>query len=216
MLNKARFSRLTRVFLISAAFAGVFIAIRFALEPYRVQYWYKERKNDAPIEFFGLVVDGNGAPLPNARVRISVQSFRLWFLFSGELFETRTLHRVTDLEGRFEVSGQHGRSLSIDSVECQNLEWFREKLGFYGNTGYDYSSRGEFFYRPMRDSPAVFPLLKKGEHPTSLPSRGGANVRRWNGTIISEKLNVPEMPKHPAVKLPTAKPTTMRTETNGF
>jgi len=102
----------------------------------------------APIEFYGKVLDENTNPVEGASVSFQWDE-------SATVDVARTIATKSDLDGLFSLQGQHGRSLEV-SVS---------KDGYYASrgdkTGYLYALTSEKF-SPSMLNPVVFHLRKKG------------------------------------------------------
>jgi len=103
----------------------------------------------APIEFYGRVVDENSNAISGVNVHFS------WYEIPSETGE-RTADTRSDSEGLFSLHGKHGPSLSVG----------------FGKEGYYSSHRGEVTYNyalgpdilsPDPQNPVVFFLRKKGK-----------------------------------------------------
>jgi len=63
--------------------------------------------NDVPIVFYGRLVDQFGAPVPDAEITGSI------IVDNGAIQGTRRLTTVSDVNGRFQLSGGKGESLGV-------------------------------------------------------------------------------------------------------
>lgn len=95
-----------------------------------------------PLALYGIVVDQDGQPVGDARVKIGVAD-KPWD--SGSSYE-----RVTGSTGMFEITGVRGAGINVEVA----------KEGYYaGRESRRLLQSGEM---PSRDSPAVWRLYKKG------------------------------------------------------
>jgi hypothetical protein len=113
----------------------------------------------APIEFYGKVVDENTNPIEGVSVLFQWDE-------SATTDVAKTLTAESDSEGLFSLQGKHGRSLEV-SVS---------KEGYYSSqkdkTGYMYALTSEKFL-PSKLNPVVFHLHKKGQGVDLITSQYG-------------------------------------------
>jgi hypothetical protein len=113
----------------------------------------------APIDFYGKVVDENSNPVPNASIH-----FR-WIETPADGGE-RTAHTQSDSEGLFSLQGKLGRSLTV---------WF-SKEGYFsshkGQMGFLYAL-GQEIHSPDPRNPVIFRLWKKGQGAELITSDNG-------------------------------------------
>lgn len=124
-------------------------------EGIRMWQWWRAMQNvdrmdfewKFPIEFFGRVVDQNAHPVPAANIDMQ------WSVIGG----TRETSVVSDVDGRFSISGLVGRALTV-RVNAR---------GYVGGTdGQKTFEYAEFFdplfHVPDASNPVVFTLWKSG------------------------------------------------------
>jgi hypothetical protein len=114
-----------------------------AINAYLLSQW------QAPIEFYGKVVDENSNPVADANIHFS------WQEIPAE-DAMRTLDTKSDSDGLFSL--QHARGWTLDvSVG---------KAGYYtsqrDNSSFRYGSLGGGKFHPDSRNPVIFHLLKKG------------------------------------------------------
>ena len=113
----------------------------------------------APIDFYGRVVDEHGNPVPSASIH-----FR-WIETPAEDGE-RTADTQSDPEGLFSLQGKQGRSLTV---------WLG-KDGYYsshkGQMGFLYAL-GQEIHSPDPRNPVIFRLRKKGQGVELITSDNG-------------------------------------------
>lgn len=98
-----------------------------------------------PIDFYGRVVDQHGQPVAGAKVNL------IWSAI-GKTPE-RTL--LSDVEGRFEITGIQGKRLSV----IVSAPGYKE--GSTCNQSFEYSAFWEpFFHVPDKNNPTLFRLWK--------------------------------------------------------
>ncbi len=104
-----------------------------------------------PIEFYGRVVDQNGKPVPNAKVRGSAEIVRYWM--DQKWRENFT---TSDSDGYFHFSGLHGQSL----VVSPSKEGYESN---YSSMSFAYSSLTpeKERHKPDREMPVIFTMWKQ-------------------------------------------------------
>lgn len=168
--------------------------------------WVKrqQRKSQESFTFYGQVVDSSGSPIPEVKITIHINR-------PGTDPSTKRVDRVTDENGRFEVSDK-GRSIAIREVlgpghllydmDTAQYKGDRDSLGnsIRRNTrSFDFSeTRGTRTYRSDKDRPAVFVLVQTGDVIKVWPSRGGSEEQDWDDRTW---LNHPIRPREPSVEI---------------
>lgn len=79
-----------------------------------------QQASNRPIEFYGVVLDQYGKPVPYARVVYSVLDYEGTISFAGT---SRTYWKDTDPHGRFSVSGIKGEHITISKIEKNGYEF---------------------------------------------------------------------------------------------
>ena len=124
----------------------------------------------APIEFYGKVVDENSNPVVGAEI-----SFHWMEIPAND--GSRSFNTESDSEGLFSLRGALGPSLSL-SVS---------KAGYYTSrstpNGFRYALGNETFH-PDPQNPVVFHLLKKGKGESLIAMKRNYRVPR-DGTPVS-------------------------------
>jgi hypothetical protein len=121
------------------------------------QYDWKQ-----PINFYGKVVDENGAPVPGANIHFT------W----NDLSPTGTSHAETtdDESGLFSLTGQQGKRLSVTA----------SKPGYYSAgdaraASFEYANPADGLFTPDPNNPVVFHLRKKGAGVDLITSQYGVS-----------------------------------------
>lgn len=119
------------------------------------QYDWKQ-----PINFYGKVVDENGAPVPNASINFT------W----NDLSPQGTSHADTtsDENGLFSLTNRQGKRLSVTA----------SKPGYYSGgdaraASFEYANPADGLFTPDAASPVVFHLRKKGPGADLVTSQSG-------------------------------------------
>lgn len=113
------------------------------------------QRNNAPIAFYGRVVDQDGRPLQGVTVGFRVTAIPMIPVPWGP-DETSKGSRVTDQNGLFSVEGMRGVSLGVGSFEKSG---YRES-GFYRQGHVRYEPHSPERHIPNRDTPVEFMLIR--------------------------------------------------------
>jgi hypothetical protein len=109
---------------------------------------------NAPIDFYGRVLDQHGNPVPDADVK----------LFANDNWGERSSQyaRKTDEDGRFFLEGAKGLALGVEVSKpgFRVVPWSAGKPSSTGTFEYGLSSRGP--HQSSRDAPTIFVLYKPG------------------------------------------------------
>ncbi len=107
-----------------------------------------------PIEFYGQVIDQDSNPVPSVKINVSIlQQQTSLPTTSGDFPLTNNLVRLekeTGIDGRFEITGEKGQGVDIESISKK---------------GYEISSKSPNHFEPGISSfekPAVFKMWKEG------------------------------------------------------
>ncbi len=107
-----------------------------------------------PIQFYGKVIDQDGAPLPGVKITLSVRrtSEVLPGLTndSSDRFET-----VTDEGGRFQLTDAKGALLGVKALEKTGYEASPQSMRYFW-----YYENEDKKYRPDANAPEVFRMWK--------------------------------------------------------
>ena len=112
--------------------------------------------HNAPIDFYGMILDQDGQPLVGVPVQTAVW-FRKLIPNTGvaTLLETNTV--VSDSAGKFSISGLEGFTLFIRNVEAEGYE-----LDPKATPGFTYGPTQPINHVPEPDRPVVFRMWKRG------------------------------------------------------
>jgi len=108
------------------------------------------RLEDVPIKFYGIVVDQDETPLPNARVDWSITKPGY---YSNPPDVKGTVS--TDQAGRFAITGETGHFLDVDNIA---KDGYRQARSSYYDYSYGLASGGP--HVPDAKKPEVFVLVK--------------------------------------------------------
>lgn len=113
---------------------------------------------NASIDFYGRVVDQDGQPVSAAKVVLKIL---VGYLASPTQLGTRydNITLGTDTGGNFVVTGEHGHSVEIVSIEKDDYELSKRLTRLY-----PYSWSAEIFH-PDKNNPVLFVLWEKGKQP---------------------------------------------------
>lgn len=114
---------------------------------------FNEREN-VPLAFYGLVVDQDSNALENVQVELGVTEQYVRPFLTGVTGQTTRLQRQTGADGRFEVSGLKGHSVTVNSLSKEGYEpeFMRRDYGTYLAQG------------TAPDNPAVFKMWSTNLH----------------------------------------------------
>jgi len=139
---------------------------------------YREETHAKSFEFYGQVVDLDGNPVPEARVKLSVLRIPLLPFMD----EVKRFERTTDSEGRFKVD-EGGYSLSLDSIEKEGYEY-----------RFQYSPNRIFRFRPgktkkaelgqLPEQPVQFKIRKRGIPTLVLTGEAGYQLKPGAGRLF--------------------------------
>jgi hypothetical protein len=176
----------------AVGFLTLAVILRLALSPSRTAVLFEKWQREGQVCLHGRVVDAEGQPLAGARVLLCVDSFRLLSFVYGGTSNTRRFEAVTREDGTFSVMQRHGTRVYIEEITYDGLRHLYARDAGTGNTTFSYAS--EYGYQCDAASPAIFPMIKPGEQPRLLPSKGGAFRE---GPRVTP--NLPVVPRWPSV-----------------
>ena len=101
----------------------------------------------SPIDFYGLLLDQDGNPVPDAKVPYMI-SLPLGY----RIYSCRT-----QADGRFEIHRGKGLMLDIQDISVKGYEYH----GYQNNTKFDYQTCMTKHHVPDKDNPVVFHIRKK-------------------------------------------------------
>ena len=115
------------------------------------------RKSNVPIDFFGLVLDQDGQPIPDVRVTLSIRTAQeVATDVYSDIFEHPVL--TTGAVGRFALRGARGALLSLKSLEKPGYAASEKSLN---RAHYWYWRDPRLVFHPDSSSPEVFRMLKQ-------------------------------------------------------
>ena len=118
------------------------------------------RATNAPVRFYGLVLDEDGNPLSGVRIPAVVRGRTIlaYLLPIPALIGfDRTVHRKTNSKGRFHIKGYYGDMLMIDGLVKNGYEWKRVGSIKHFDAIWDKSKM------PDPNAPIVYRMRKIGE-----------------------------------------------------
>lgn len=138
------------------------------------------------MELYGLVVDQDGRPLAGVTVVAVASDDPVQRPGERAVAGPETEIRVvSDAGGRFAIRAPGADSLGIMELNRDGYTWLFDHA-WWAMTGEvpcpDNMNFG-LAYIPDRDRPAVFPMIRRGTVPATLPSRGGSD-RLPDGRVI--------------------------------
>lgn len=136
-----------------------------------------EKALQAPISFYGKVVDQNGDPVPDARVGYSALDK---FMAPGTGYRGKS-----DENGLFSITGISGARLSVN-VRKEGYYFIDGKSN--ASFAYGTGSDGHFREPPTKDNPAVFVLHKMGETEPLVRVEKNARIPK-DGTPVTVNLS---------------------------
>ena len=106
---------------------------------------YNESHN-IPIEFYGKFIDQDSNPVPNMKINVAIQQTYMP-LPTGPAFSTKIvrLEKETGIDGNFEINGEKGDALNIESIH---------------KDGYQLSSNTQMTYGYVNVSVPFIPIRK--------------------------------------------------------
>lgn len=130
--------------------------------------------NDAPINFYGKVIDQSNNPVSNVTVIATAAISKQWM---EEKFDTHTT--TTDGDGLFQFKGLHGMGLGIN-LKKEGYEFSSNKNSFTYSAMWPEKER----HKPDANAPVIFKMWKL-QGPQSLVKIGIGGYIPCNGTSVS-------------------------------
>jgi hypothetical protein len=120
---------------------------------------------NAPIRFYGRVVDENGSGIPGVQVAAQLTTVRWDSVPVAPRYNRRTMIAVTDNEGRFDFHFGRGKFLRVGPFKKEG--WKPSEVGFrrvettfeYPLLGYEYPP-GARKKPDNPDDPIVYPMVR--------------------------------------------------------
>jgi hypothetical protein len=117
--------------------ANSFSAISFAKRREQVVQQYNENRN-APIEFYGRVIDQNSNAIPGVNITASIQQPHASLSSNYDITISNTvvrLHITTGENGRFQIEGEAGEGVSLESIKKAGDQLSQKSPKFFGQSG---------------------------------------------------------------------------------
>jgi hypothetical protein len=129
-----------------------------ALPPRKLQMLHElAQKSNKPIEFYGLVIDQDGNPIPGVKVTLSIRTTKEPMPgVLNDVFEQSVVN--TDTQGQFALTGAKGALLSVTALEKDGYEASVKSLN---RAHYWYWNDPRAVFHPNADKPEIFHLWKK-------------------------------------------------------
>jgi hypothetical protein len=158
-------------------------------------------QRNTTVEFYGMVVDQDGNPLPGATIDYQVEAYPKDWTFEtrNRPYDLSKVSAVSDAQGRFVFSAT-GCMLRLLDARCPRYRHFME-LDTSTNSPSTYAYRliawSDLWFKSDPDHPAVYIFVKDGLREVSvLPCKGGYE----SGGGTKWMLNKPAWPKKPSLK----------------
>jgi hypothetical protein len=115
------------------------------------------QKSNVPIEFFGLVVDQDGRPIPGVKVTMSIRTTKEPMPgVLNDVFEQSVV--ISDMQGRFALTNAKGALLSVTALEKDGYEASAKSLN---RAHYWYWIDPSAVFHPDAAKPEVFHMWRK-------------------------------------------------------
>ena len=120
-----------------------------------------------PIKSYGLVLDQNDDPVPGVIVTAHIGSVNpimdtiSYVTFSPMFIWQRAVHRHTNKEGRFKITGYYGNSLNIQNISSKNNKY--EYNRFAGTKNIETNPKYRDYIKPDPKNPIIYRMRKLGE-----------------------------------------------------
>jgi hypothetical protein len=138
------------------------------------------KRNNAPIAFYGRVVDQDGKPLEGVAVDFNVTAIPMIPVLWGP-DETTKVSCVTDQNGLFSVEGKRGTGLDVTGLRKEGYR----KSGYYQQGNVRYEPYGSQRHIPDRSKPVEFMMIRD-DLPKAEKVFDKQLELNWNATITTE------------------------------
>jgi hypothetical protein len=94
---------------------------------------YQDMRKNGPIEFYGMVVDSNGLPLPDVRIDVRLSSYHESIEKLREANRDKKVETIevkTDKNGMFTISNRTGFGIVVSTFQKDGYEL--DETGTYG------------------------------------------------------------------------------------
>ncbi len=119
------------------------------------------REKNGDVEFYGKVIDQDGAPVEGAKVEAYASSFveslREQVAHGGGKTEKRDFALLSDSKGLFSITGHRARSLTFRSIEKDGYTSSKKMPG-----GFMFSPTYSSQHTTSSTEPVIFPMWRKG------------------------------------------------------
>jgi hypothetical protein len=132
-----------------------------------LEYDGVSRKSNAPVDFYGMVVDQNGSGISDVKVNLQLSGYNeslvskiLKGAKTGEVKGnfTKRIEIITNENGFFSINGERGQFLRVMSLE---KEGYTPPPNFSGS--YMYRNNYGKKFNPDRENPIVFTMWKNSK-----------------------------------------------------
>ena len=133
----------------------VFLAATEAWNPIRWDMFKGALLETAPISFYGQVVDDQRKPLYGVHIELTLVGPNWAFVLGAEAPLTeRSYSLITDVQGRFQITGKTGKSVRIKEFALPGFKFKpRNIYGGWGTT-FDYAGGGVGRNGPPHSDPS--------------------------------------------------------------
>jgi len=116
------------------------------------------KESDAPISFYGQVIDQYSRPVEGAKITVHIQHYDSTRT-KDYLQATKRIIVNTDGNGRFAIENERGSSLGVNTISKDGFEF---TFPSNRNRSFNYNRRQGKPHLPDKNNPAVFHLRKMG------------------------------------------------------
>ncbi|NBV25397.1 MAG: hypothetical protein EBS05_26220, partial [Proteobacteria bacterium] len=136
---------------------------------------------NVPIKFFGLCLDQDGQPIPGVQIKMGVRQWRGVSRLDLQGIEL-AFDRVSDKDGRFELSGVNGDVAGVDAAQKEGYDWVKK-----GSASVDFWGKRTFV--PSANEPFVLYFWKRhGAEPLLVRKNQGWQRISPTGTPVTYDL----------------------------